>query len=195
MSIDGPNAGGKEALRQLAAQSKQLVEEAAAEETEAQMDLLEPLTAEEKAVAQDQLGPNAQPLAVLKQARENRKGRPPGSRNRRTDDFVSYVSQFGPDPAVAMMKIIGEDEDAMIARSRQIDPIKKRLSFAEARAMRIRCAETMMPYFHGKKPVEVDATVRGVMIVEEISQARDVVNHTIDGIVGVAIDQAEDDER
>ncbi|OYX62726.1 MAG: hypothetical protein B7Y88_13820 [Sphingomonadales bacterium 32-64-17] len=172
-----------------------MVEEAAAEETEAQMDLLEPLTAEEKAVAQDQLGPNAQPLAVLKQARENRKGRPPGSRNRRTDDFVSYVSQFGPDPAVAMMKIIGEDEDAMIARSRQIDPIKKRLSFAEARAMRIRCAETMMPYFHGKKPVEVDATVRGVMIVEEISQARDVVNHTIDGIVGVAIDQAEDDER
>jgi hypothetical protein len=34
--------------------------------------------------------------------------------------------------------------------------------------MKIRAAETLMPYFHGKQPVKVDATIRGVMVVEEI---------------------------
>lgn len=192
VSIDGQNPGGKAALAALAAESARLVHDAAAEEETAQLDLLGPVSAEEAAEAQEQLGASAGPLAVLRQARENRRGRKPGSTNRRTDDTVAYLGQFGPDPAVAMMRIIAESEEAMVARSQQIDPPKKRMSYADARAMRIRCAETMIPYFHGKKPVAVDATIRGVMLVEEIgSGVREAVGQTIDGVLGVALEGEE----
>ncbi|RIV87491.1 hypothetical protein [Aurantiacibacter zhengii] len=193
MSTDAPEPGGKAALAALAAETKALVDDAATEEQEEQLHLLEPLTAEEAAEAQEDLGPCAGPMSVLRHAREKRKGRKPGSKNRRTDDTVNYLSQFGPDPGVALMRIIGESEDAMIARSRQLDPPKKRMSYAEARAMRIRAAETMMPYFHGKKPVSVDATVRGIMLVEEVGGHRDQAGVTIDGIVGVAMDDDSED--
>jgi hypothetical protein len=170
VSTDLSKPGGKIAGEQILDVAKGLLEQAAAEEE--QFDLLEPLTAEETADAQEQLGPKAGPLAVVRRARENRKrGRPAGSRNRRTDDFVAYLQQFGPDPAVVMMKIAGESEEAMIERSRMLDPAKRQLTFGEARAMRIRCAENLQPYFHSKKPVAVDATIRGVMVVEEFGRA------------------------
>lgn len=140
--------------------------EAEAAEAE-QLDLLEPLSAEEVAVAQETLGPAAGPLAVIRQAREARRGRPKGSRNRRSDDFEQYISRFGPDPAVVMARFLGDSEEAMVERSRQLDPVKRQLSWGDARAMRIRCAEALMPYRHAKKPVAIDTTIRGVMVVEE----------------------------
>jgi hypothetical protein len=79
-----------------------------------------------------------------------------------------------------MMKIISDSEEAMVARSRQIDPSKRQMSWADARSMRIRCAETMMPYFHGKQPVRVDATIRGVLVREEIGDLRHVRGRTLD---------------
>ena len=165
---------------------KRDLDEAAAEEIEAQEELFEPLTAEECAEARESLGNGAGPLTVLRHARESRKkGRTPGSRNKRTADTIAYLSQFGPDPAVAMMKIIGEDELAMVELSRQIDPTKKQLSVAEARAMRIRCMETMMPYFHGKQPVQVDATIRGILVREEIGDLKEAKNAVVDGVLGV----------
>lgn len=166
MSTDGQNHGGKLAASEIVGEAKSLVDQAALEEQ--QLDMLEPLTAEETATAQEELGPLAGPMAVVRHAREARKrGRPPGARNRRTDDFVAYLSQFGPDPAVALAKIVAESEESMIERSRALDPVKRQMSFADARAMRIRSAEALMPYWHSKKPVAVDATIRGVMVVEE----------------------------
>lgn len=196
MSTEASQPGGKGEFDRIAAESVRLVAEAAAEESEAeQLDMLNPVTAEEAAAAYEDLGPNAKPLSVLSHAREKRKGRKPGARNKRTDDTVAYLSQFGPDPAVAMMKILAEDELAMVQLSRQIDPTKKQMSTAEARAMRIRCAETLMPYFHGKKPVEVDATIRGVMLVEEVGgQLRETAGQVIDGVLGVLVDD-DDPER
>lgn len=176
------NGGGKTQLVDAAAEAKRLADEAAAEERERQMDLLEPLTAEELADAQEELGALAKPLAVMRAAREKRtQGRPKGARNRRTKDTLAYLSQFGPDPAVAMMRIIGDSEEAMVERSRAIDPVKRQLSYGDARAMRIRCAETMIPYFHGKQPVQVDATIRGVVVREEIGDLKGVRGRTIDG--------------
>lgn len=175
-----------------AAEAKRLHEEALAEERQEQMDLLEPLTAEELADAQEEMGPLAKPVAVMRHAREKRKaGRPKDARNRRTNDMVAYLAQFGPDPAVAMMKIIGDSEEAMVERSRAIDPSKRQLAWGDARAMRIRCAETMMPYFHGKQPVKVDATIRGVVVREEIGDLRAAKGRTIDGeIKGVLSPEA-----
>jgi hypothetical protein len=178
------NAGGKAVLEDAAAETKRLLDEAAAAEREQQMELLEPLSAEELADAQEELGPRAKPLAVLRHAREKRAvGRPKGARNRRTKDMVAYLSQFGPDPAVVMMRIMADSEEAMVERSRAIDPVKRQLSWGDARAMRIRCAETMQPYFHGKQPVQVDATVRGVVVKQEIGDVRGARGVTIDGAI------------
>jgi hypothetical protein len=164
--------GGKLAADEMLRSAKELVEASAAEEQH-QLDLLaEPLTAEEVALAQEALGANAGRLTVLRQARETRKtGRTPGSRNKRTDDFVRYLSQFGPDPAVVLMQIAGDTEEAMVERSYANDTPKRRLSWGDARAMRIRSAEALLPYFHGKQPVKVDATIRGVVVVEEFGNA------------------------
>lgn len=182
MSTDLDQPGGKEAFADAAAESKRLLDAARADEIEAQQLELEPITAEEAAEAQEELGPSAKPLAVLRHAREKRKaGRPAGVRNRRTADTVAYLKQFGPDPLVAMMKIVAESEEAMVARSEQVDPVKKRMSYADARAMRIRCAETLAPYFHGKQPVQVDHTIRGVRVVQQVGDLRDARRGALDG--------------
>jgi hypothetical protein len=137
-----------------------LAEERAAQ---AQLDLLEPLTAEEMLEAREGLGPKASELTVVRTAREaRRRGRPPGATNRRTDDLVAYLSQHGPDPAVAAMRIIATTEELMVARSKAVDPVKRRMTFAEAQAHRERMIELMMPYWHGKKPVQVDVSFAGV---------------------------------
>lgn len=162
------------------AEAKALVDAAAADEAE-QLDLLaEPISAEEMAEAHERLGPKAGPLTVLREAREERKrGRTPGSRNRRTDDFVRYASQFGSDPAVVLMQIASTPEEVAVERSAAMDPVKRRLSWGDARAMRVRAAEALLPYFHGKQPVRVDATIRGV-IVQEIIGGHEQRGVTID---------------
>lgn len=163
------------------ADAKRELEAATAEEE--QLDLLDPISPEEMADAQEQLGASAGRIAVLRQARVNRRGRPKGARNRRTDDMVNYLSQFGPDPAVALMQIIATPPEVLVERSAAMDPPKKRLSYGEAQGMRVRAAETVMPYFHGKQPVRVDATIRGVVVKEEIGELRPVHGVTLDGDV------------
>ena len=183
-------AGGKLVADELIAQSKALFESAAAEEQ--QLDLLDPVSPEDMALAQEELGPLAGNIAVLRHARLKKQGRPMGSRNKRTDDFEAYICQFGSDPAVTLMEIQSTPPEMLVERSRQIDPIKRRMSYADAQALRVRCAEALMPYLHGKKPVTVDATIRGVMVVEEIGGNR-ARGSTIEGeILGVMADDGED---
>lgn len=169
-------------LEDMADETKRLVDEAAAEELEAQEELFDPVTAEEAAEAYEELGENPGPLTVLKHVREKRKaGRPKGVRNRNNRDLQAYLKQFGPDPGVALMKIIGESEEAMVARSRQVDPVKRQLTWGEARALRTRAAETMQPYFHGKQPVQVDARIVGVRMVQQIGEIREPGATTLEG--------------
>lgn len=157
---------GKAVAEDLLADAKRLLEDARIEEQ--QLDLLEPISSEEMQLAQDALGPRAGRMAVLQQARASRRGRPKGARNKRSDDFAAYLSQFGPDPAVVLAQIVGTPEEVMVERSAAMDPAKRRMSFGDARAIRVRCAEALMPYYHGKVPVKIDATIRGVHIFEEI---------------------------
>jgi hypothetical protein len=187
MSTDPFKPGGKVDLENMAAESAKLIDQALAEEREAQQDDLfdeDPLTAEEAAEAYEALGGNPGPLTVLRHVRAERKkrGRTPGSKNRANRNVQAYLRQFGPDPAVVMMKILGESEEAMIARSRQMDPAKKQLSFAEARAIRIRCAEAVRKIFHGDQPVQVDHTVQGVRLVQQIGEVRERRDPMIEGV-------------
>ena len=97
---------------------------------------------------------------VLAEARR-RAGRKPGSRNRRTDDFARYILGFGQHPAVTMMQIQSTPPETLVERSAAMDPAKRRLSYGDAQALRIRCAEALLPYIEGKKPVAVDISVNG----------------------------------
>lgn len=165
--------GGKAVADRILSDSKAMVEAAAVEEQ--QLDLLEPVTPEDMAVAQEELGPRAGHLAVLRHARAAKRGRPKGAANRRTNDFVRYISQFGQDPAITLMQIQSTPAEVLVERSRQIDTDKRRLSYGDAQSLRVRCAEALMPFIHSKKPIAVDMSFSGVadLIIEGVTHTSD----------------------
>ncbi|MED5545637.1 MAG: hypothetical protein VYD90_10325 [Pseudomonadota bacterium] len=180
----------------MVAEAKALFDQAQAEEE--QLELLDPLTPEEMAEAREKLGPSAGRLAVLRAAREERgRGRPKGAKNKRTDDFARYISQFGQDPAITLMQIQSTDPEVLIQASEQSkvhsfrkdgtpNIVTERMTYAEAQALRVRCAEGLMSFIHSKKPVAVDATIRGVVVHEEIGEIRRSTGAVIDGeVLGV----------
>lgn len=155
----------------------------AARVQEEQLNLLDPLTAEEIDEAREALGVGAGMVTVMKEARKRRAGRPAGVRNKRTEDFARYIGQFGQDPAITLMQIQSTPTEELVARSKLLDIPKRQMSYADAASLRIRCAEALMPYIHSKKPVAVDATVRGVIVQEQFGEMRAVRSTTIDGEV------------
>ena len=103
-------------------------------------------------------------LDVLDHARaaKAKAGRRPGSKNRRTKDFEQYVLQNGNrDPALVLAEIASTPPEVLVQRSAAMDPAKKRLTYGGAQALRTRCAEGLMPYMHGKKPVAVELRADG----------------------------------
>lgn len=173
-------------------QAQRLLAEAAAEEE--QLSLLDPLTAEEISDVRDDIGHHAGLVTVMREARKRRAGRPKGVRNKRTDDFARYILQFGQDPAVTLMQIQSTPAEELVARSQMIDPPKRRMAMQDANSLIARCAEALMPYIHSKKPVAVDATIRGIMVVEEIGGAPRSAGMVIDAEpLGVlAFDETDD---
>lgn len=166
-----------------------------AAEDEVQLELIDPISPEEMADAQAELGPDAGPLTVLRAARERRRGRPKGSANRRNADTVSYLLQFGPDPLRAAMAIINTPPEVLIERSYALDPVKKRMSYSEALSLQIRCMEMVAPYLHGKQPVRVDATIRGVIVQEQIGQIMPggtIINGEPLGVLGAPMVEGDD---
>lgn len=161
-------------------QARVLLGSAGAEQQELQ--LLDPLTADEIFDAREALGPFAGKVAVMRQARENRAGRPKGVRNRRTDDFAKYISQFGQDPAITLMQIQSTAAEELVARSEMLDPEKRRMSYADAVSLKVRCAEALMPYIHSKKPVAVDMTFNGVadLFIEGVTHSAGEIADIID---------------
>lgn len=173
-----PDTGDAAMVKGFVDEAKALL--AGAEAEAEQLELLAPPTPEEMAEAREQLGPDAGRLAVLRQARDNRgRGRPPGAKNRRTDDFARYLLSFGQHPAITMMQIQATPPEVLIQASEQEkvhsfgkngEPriVIERMTYADAQSLRIRCAEGLMPFLESKKPVAIDATIRGVRVVEEI---------------------------
>jgi hypothetical protein len=181
--MSNPDTGDAALVQGFVDEAKALLDAAATEEE--QLTLLEAPTAEEMVEAREELGPLAGRLAVLRYAREKRgRGRPKNARNRRTDDFSRYILSFGPDPAITLMEIQATPEEVMMEASRRkvtkvlkggkdqpdkmVEVEEETLNFQDARSLRIRCAEALMPFVHSKKPLAIDATIRGVRVVEEI---------------------------
>lgn len=163
--------GGAGVAGEMLLETKRVFDAAAAEEE--QLSLRDPVTAEEMVEAREALGPEAGRLALVRHAREERgRGRPPGSRNRRTDDFARYILSFGQDPAITLIQIASTQPEVLIEASQQEkvhsfsknnEPrmVTERMTYDAAQALRIRCAEALMGFIHGKKPVEVNLNASG----------------------------------
>lgn len=158
-----------------------------------QLDLLDPVSPEDMLVAREELGPGAGRLGVLRRARESKRGRPPGARNKRTDDFAKYLLGFGQHPAITMMQIQATPPEVLIEASQQekVHSFRKdgqpnlvieRLSYEAAQSLRIRCAEALMPYVESKRPVAVDMTFTGVadLVIEGITHTAQEVADIVD---------------
>lgn len=166
--------------------------------TEEQLNLLEPISPEEMVEAREDLGAEAGRLTLLRHAREKRRGRPPGARNKRTDDLARYLLQFGEDPLVGAMRLATTQPEILIEASKQekVHSFSKggearivieRMTYAEAQALIMRARELISPYIHGKKPVQIDYTIRGVDVIEEAP--RQITAQAVDGdYVEVATD-------
>lgn len=165
MSTDDEAIGGKALAEQMAEQSRDALP---AQAPAQQFDFLDPPSPEEMARARKEMVAqgceNIDELDVLDRARAKRSagGRRKGSRNKRTKDFERYILQNGNrDPALVMAEIASTPPEVLVERSKQMDPVKSRLSFGAANALRLRAAEGLMPYMHGKKPVQVELSAEG----------------------------------
>lgn len=185
-----PETGDAKLVADVMRDARSLLSAAEAEEAR-QLDMLAP-TAEEMVEAREALGPNAGKMAVLREARA-RRGRPPGSRNKRTDDLAKYLLGFGQHPAITMMQIQSTPPEVLIEASKQekVHSFSKlgearivieRMTYSEAQALRTRCAEGLMPYFESKKPVAVDMTFNGVadLIIEGLTHSSEEVADIVD---------------
>lgn len=158
MSTDRGKPGGKQLAEDLAAEGKGLIEEARAREQ--QLSLLGPVSPEEMQRVREELGPKVGEMTVLEEAR-SRRGRPKGSRNRRTEDFRRYVLQFGRHPALTLMEIQNTAPEVLMERSKMLDVPKNRLSYNAAQALRLRAAEGLMPFMESKMPVAIELSADG----------------------------------
>lgn len=152
------NSGEKGAAEQLVAETKALVDGARRQEAQ-QLDLLGVPDPEAMAAAREKLGPKAGQLTVLEEARKA--GRPKGSRNRRTEDFRRFILAHGQHPAITMMQVQNTPPEVLVERSAAIDPPKRRMSYADAQALRLRAAEGLMPFIESKQPVAVELGIDG----------------------------------
>lgn len=87
--------------------------------------------------------------------RAGRGGRKPGAKNKRNQDLARYLAQFGPDPAVTLMRL----------QARPVEMLAAELGCTKEGAAHliVRAASELMPYLHSKKPVDVNVSARGHM--------------------------------
>jgi hypothetical protein len=167
---------------------------------EEQLNLLEPISAEEMVEAREDLGPEAGRLTLLRHAREKRRGRPKGARNKRTDDLAKYLLQFGEDPLVGAMRLATTQPEILIEASRQ-EFVKyvtlgagdsrrtekhvwtaPTMSYSDAQALIMRARELISPYIHGKKPVQLVHDFSGLkdLVIEGVTHSREEVQDIVD---------------
>lgn len=82
-------------------------------------------------------------------------GRKRGSKNRRTDDFSRWLLSHGPHPGLFLTRVL--------ARPTELLAEELGCKVAEALDRQIRCADILLPFHEGKKPVEVNVNGKGGM--------------------------------
>ena len=207
MSTD---SGDKAAMAGPLAESKALIEAAAAN-ADYQEDLFATVTPEEMVEARQALKAKGEDapsgMDVLREARVRRRGRPRHARNRRTDDFARYILSHGRDPALILIEIASTQPEVLMEASRRKrqqpyndkegNPVEytESMSYQDAQALRIRCSDILMPYLHGKKPLQVDMTFTGLsdLIIAGQTHSDDEVESIIDADF-TSVDGADDED-
>lgn len=172
---------------------------------EEQLNLLEPVSAEEMVEAREDLGAEAGRLTLLRHAREKRRGRPPGVKNKRTDDLAKYLLRFGEDPLVGAMRLATTQPEILIEASKQekvhsfskageARVVIERMTYSEAQALIMRARELIAPYIHGKKPVAIVHDFSGIrdLVIEGLTHSREEVKDIVDADF-IAIEDQRDD--
>lgn len=204
MSTEPEEFGGKELARDLVARSHSAVRPSAEPQ---QFDFLDVPTPEEMARARREIAAEVGPhgeideIDVLDRARAKRSkgGRRKGSKNRRTKDFERYILQNGNrDPALVLAEIASTPPEVLVQRSRHLDPVKKQLDYGAAQALRMRAAEGLMPYMHGKKPVQVELSAEGDfnLIIPGLNVSHDDAQRAAEGtfVLEGEFEDADDEE-
>ncbi len=194
-------SGGGELQQALEGVRKGYEADRAAEE---QMSLLDPVSPEEMVEAREELGPDAGHMSVLRHARERRRGRPKGARNKRTDDLAKYLLQFGEDPLVGAIRLASTPPEVLIEASKQekvhsfrkdgtANLVIERMTYAEANAMIMRARELVAPYIHGKKPVAIVHDFSGLkdLVIEGVTHSREEVQDIVEADFIAIEDQRE----
>lgn len=158
-----------------------------------QLDLLAPITAEDIWAAREALGADADHAAVTGEARARKRGRPRGARNRRTDQLEQWLLSHGQHPAVTLMQIQSTAPEALMEASkrRKVHSFQKdgtpnivieHMTYDAAQGLRARCADMLMPYLVGKKPITIDHSFSGVadLIIEGVTHSASEVGDIID---------------
>lgn len=110
------------------------------------------------------------PKDALRQVRiANRgRGRPPGARNKRSDDVAKYfIHKYG-DPIDALGEIITSDVDVLYEQmvlAQGGEDARKRLTGKDALAFRLSAIAEVMPYIHQKRPIAIDANVKADAVI------------------------------
>ena len=158
-----------------------------------QLDLLEPITPEDIWDAREALGEDASPQSVTKEARARRRGRPAGSRNKRTDDLERWLLAHGQHPAVTLMQIQSTAPEVLMEASKRQkvhsfrkdgtpNVVVEHMTYEAAQSLRARCADMLMPFLVGKKPITIDHTFSGVadLIIEGVTHSSSEIGDIID---------------
>lgn len=174
---------------------------------EEQLNLLEPVSAEEMVEAREELGAEAGRLTLLRHAREKRRGRPLGVKNKRTDDLAKYLLRFGEDPLVGAMRLATTQPEILIEASKQEkvhsfskagEPrvVIERMTYSEAQALIMRARELIAPYIHGKKPVAIVHDFSGIrdLLIEGVTHSREEIRDIVDADF-IAIEDQRDSEE
>lgn len=109
------------------------------------------------------------------------KGRKPGAVGRRSAELADYLLQFGPHPAVGMMKLQG--------RSAALLAAELGCSSLEAAELQHKARAELLPYFEGKQPVRVQVSGQGHMTLNIVEPA--LVEGEVLGVEAVPIGFAE----
>lgn len=174
---------------------------------EEQLDLLNPVSPEEMVEAREDLGPDAGHMTVLRHARERRRGRPLGRKNKRSDDLAKYLLQFGEDPLIGAIRLATTPPEVLIeaskqervhsfGRDNQPRVVIERMTYAEAQALQMRARELIAPYIHGKKPVAIVHDFSGLkdLVIEGVTHSREEVQDIVDADFIAIEDHSEDAE-
>lgn len=95
----------------------------------------------------DDLAADKEARRVQYEAARRGPGRPPGAKNKRTTEWLSYLEHRYPSPLVTLAEMRSRPT-AQLAEELGCKPM-------EAAALQVRCADIEAPYWHGKKPVDV----------------------------------------